>query len=124
METQEILRDSTFEKTITADDLLLVLTKGDVANMIGKRGRVVRNLSKKFRKTVRIIKDDDLKTKMRDLVAPARLLGINVVYKKGEQATKIMVANEDQGKLVANKETIQKAARLLAKDETLTIEFK
>lgn len=124
MESQELVRNPSFEKVFSVDDLLLVLTRGDVANMIGKRGRVVRQLSKKFKKTVRIIKDEDLKTKMSDLVAPARLLGINVVYKGGEQETKVLVAEEDRNKLVAGIPTIEKAAQLLSNDENLKVEFK
>ncbi|MCD4739927.1 KH domain-containing protein [archaeon] len=124
METKELIRNASFERTVIADDLLLVLTKGDVANMIGKKGRIVRQLSKRFRKTVRIIKDGDLKTKMEDLIAPARLLGINIIYKSGEQNTKLMISNEDQSKLITHKDILEKAARLLAKDNSITIEFK
>lgn len=123
-ENQELIKEPSFEKTFSVDDLVIVLTKGSVPNLIGRKGRVVRQLSKNLHKTVRIIKDGDIKEKMSDLVAPARLEGINIVYRKGQQATKIVVSGRDRDKLITSKETLEKAARLLAEDDTITFDFK
>lgn len=124
MEDKELVREPSFERTIEVDDLILVLTRGDAANLIGKRGRVVRQLSKSLNKTVRIVKIGDFKTQMMDLLAPARLLGINIVYKPEGEETKLVIPKEDESKLVANIETIEKAACLLSGKEAIRLELK
>ncbi|MCD6414523.1 MAG: hypothetical protein J7L23_02735 [Candidatus Diapherotrites archaeon] len=125
MEDKELIKgEASFERTIAVDSLLLVLTKGDIPTLIGRGGRVVRYLSQNLRKTVRVIKDTDFKTQVMDLIAPARLLGINIVYKPDGDETLIIIPKEDESKLVADLGTIEKAACLLLGNDNLKIKLK
>jgi len=123
MEKKNNLKDPSFEKTIVVDDLLLVMTKDRVGNLVGKGGRIVRLLSRELGKTVRVINDKDFKTSVQDLVYPARVLGINIVYKQEGEQTKVVVAKQDKNKLVAHIEVLQKAARVLAGNQDIILEL-
>lgn len=124
MEDKELIKDPSFEKTIEVDDLLLVLTRGDAANLIGKKGRIVRQLSKSLHKTVRIIKLGDSKTQIMDLIAPARLLGINIAYKPDGEEINVVIPREDESKLISSLDTVEKAARMLLGKDSVKIELK
>ncbi|MCD6522519.1 MAG: transcription elongation factor NusA [Candidatus Diapherotrites archaeon] len=121
LEEKQLTKNVSFSKTIDIGDMLLVLTEGNVANLIGRGGRIVRLLSKEFDKKVRIINSTDTKRALQDLVAPARVLGINILYTPNGEKTKVIIAKEDEDKLIAPLEVLQKAANALSNKEVVLV---
>lgn len=110
LEQRALLDHASFERTVVLDDVLLVLTQGSVANLIGRGGRIVRLLSRELGKKVRIVGvSKDIRAVVQDLVLPARVYGINVLYTpEGEEYT-IVIPKEDRKRIVMDELTLRKA---------------
>jgi transcription antitermination factor NusA-like protein len=114
LEANQTIPETEFERSIELDGLLLLLVRGRVAALIGKGGRVVRMLSEKLGRKVRIIGAGDERTMIRDLVFPARIFGMNVLHtKEGEEYT-VVIPEEDRKKLVISEESLKKAVSVLS----------
>ncbi|MCK4327890.1 MAG: transcription elongation factor NusA [Candidatus Diapherotrites archaeon] len=123
LEQRDLVRGASFERIFDINGLLVITTKGKVGPLVGKGGRVIRLLSKEFNRKVRVVSTLDDKTALRDLVAPARIQGINIVYKPGGEETKAIISREDKYKLITNLETLQKAANTIM-DKAVVLEVK
>lgn len=71
-----------FRGTMSADDLVVIFVeRGDLPLLVGKGGRVSRELSQILGKKIRVVeKTNNFKELVANLIAPASLLGINIVY--------------------------------------------
>jgi transcription antitermination factor NusA-like protein len=124
LEDRGLVKGPSFHKTVEAGDLVLVLTRERVGPLVGKQGRVIRQVSQEIGRKVRVVNTRDARTALQDLVFPARLIGLNVVYAPEGEITKLVIPRGDAEKLVAPKETLEAAAKTLAGDKTVVIEFK
>ena len=98
-----------FKKTIEIGDVVIIVTEKDqVGKIIGKSGKIVRAISKKIGRKVRVIGEgSDFKEIATDLVAPARISGINIVYgRDDEEKYKIRIMREDARRLPAKLEVL------------------
>lgn len=123
LEDRDLLRGATFERAYEVDNLIIITTKGKVGALVGRGGRVVRLLSKEFNRKVRIINTTSTKSTLQDLVAPARIHGINIIYKPDGEQTKAIISREDKYKLIAPSVTLEKAANLIS-DKTIVLEVR
>jgi transcription antitermination factor NusA-like protein len=111
-----------FKKTIEIVDVVIIVTdKDQVGKLIGKRGKIVREISKTVSKKIRVVgENSDLKSVATDILAPARISGINIVYgKDGEQKYKIRVRKEDSRRLPAKIEILNDIIQQLTGEKTL-----
>ncbi len=90
-----------FERAIDTKNFLIVLAeKGQVGKIIGKSGKNIKFLSKKFKKPVRVIGTESLRKMIYDFVYPAKILGIGLVYKEdGSTNYKVTIDKADKKKL-------------------------
>lgn len=123
LERRGLVHGATFDRAFPVEGLIVITTRGNVGSLVGKKGKVIRLLSKEFNRKVRIINNSDVKTALRDLVAPAKIQGINIVYKPKGDETKVLIAKEDKYKLIAPINTLQKIANQLT-DKTVVIEIR
>jgi transcription antitermination factor NusA-like protein len=113
-----------FKKTIEVGDIVIVVTEKDqVGKLIGKNGKIVRELSRTVGKKIRVVGyDSDLKAISSDILAPARVSGINVVYgTDGDEKYKIRVMREDSRKLPGRLDVLNEIIELLTDEKTIVV---
>jgi len=102
--------DVEFKKAVEAGDLIvLIVGEGDVPIVIGKGGKNIKYLTRELGKRVRVIEStDDVKKLAVDLLYPAGVFGVNVVYKPdGGQYYKVLVFSRDKSKLPEKSEVLE-----------------
>ncbi|MDP3033488.1 MAG: KH domain-containing protein [Methanobacteriaceae archaeon] len=110
-----------FKKAIDMGNVAIIITEKDqVGKVIGKGGNVVRAISKEIGKNVRVIgAESDLKSVAKDILAPARISGINLVYGiDGEQKFKIRVLKEDASIIPSNLDKLNEIIESLTGEKT------
>lgn len=113
-----------FKKTIEIGDVVIIVTdKDQVGKIIGKSGKIVRAISKKVGKKIRVIGEgSDFKEIARDLMAPARISGINIVYgKDGEERYKIRIMGEDSRRLPSRLDVLNNIMNQLTDEKTVIV---
>lgn len=91
-----------FKKAIDMGDVVVIITKKDeVGKLIGKGGKIVKRIARAIGKKVRVVGENkDLRSVAEDVLAPATISGINIVYTvDGKKKFKIRVAKEDSSRI-------------------------
>lgn len=116
--------DVGFERAIDSKNCIIVVTRKEhVGRMIGRGGENIRTLSDKLGKQLKIIGKGDLEATINDLVAPARMIGINTVYKKdGSTFKRVRIKCKDRKKLRMSLKEIEKVIASLT-DDTIELSF-
>ena len=110
-----------FKKAIGTDNVVIIITEQDqVGKLIGKGGKIVRAISKELGKKVRVVgAGSDLKSVAKDMLSPARISGINVVYgTDGEEIFKIRVMKEDSRRIPSDLEVLNEIIQKLTGEKT------
>lgn len=90
--------DIEFLSSYTTQKCILLFMRGKVARIIGD-GSSIAALEKKIGKKVKVINvDHDFKKIVSDIIYPATLLGINIIFGSKQENYKIRIAKEDLGK--------------------------
>jgi transcription antitermination factor NusA-like protein len=113
-----------FKKTIEIGEVVIIITeKNQVGKLIGKGGKIVREISRTLERKVRVVgENSDLKAVATDMLAPARISGINIVYgKDGEERYKIRVRREDARRLPAKLDILNTIIQELTGEKTLVV---
>ena len=99
------------KRSIDAGDVIILVTSpGDVGVLIGRGGKIVKHLSEKLGKRVRVVGEShDHLAVARDLLSPVPILGINIIYPPGEgEKYKVRISNKEATRLSGDIETLQK----------------
>ena len=113
-----------FKKTIEIGDMVIIVTEKDqVGKLIGKSGKIVREISKTIGRKVRVVgENSDLRSVARDILAPARISGINIVYgKDGQEKYKIRVMREDARRIPGKLDVLNDIIQGLTSEKTLVV---
>ncbi len=110
---KNVLGDPSFERSIELPDFIVIITKSNVSTLIGKGGRVVRILSEKLGKRVRIVKKGSIKEIVNDLVSPARIMGFTTIYSKEGEKQRILIPEADRKKILLKEESIKQVLKQL-----------
>lgn len=110
---KNVISDPSFEKTLALKEFIIILTRDNAATLIGRGGRIVRIVSEKMGKKVRVVKKGDLKVTVNDLIAPARISGMTTLYTPEEEKHRVMVPDEDRKKILFSEDSIREAVKKL-----------
>ncbi|MBU7014726.1 MAG: KH domain-containing protein [Theionarchaea archaeon] len=122
LEQEHHIRDISFVKAVESRSIIVIIVgKGEIGNLIGKGGKTVKFLQRSLRKKIRIIEDtDDVRKIIQDLLHPARVMGMNILYMpSGETKHKVRVPREDERRIPT---TVQSAEEILSKLTDLNIQ--
>jgi transcription antitermination factor NusA-like protein len=99
-----------FKRAVDTEDFVVILTdKENVGKIIGKGGAVIRIISKTLGKQVRVVGVGNMEEMIYDFIAPARVRGINKVYKPAGVVTyRVRIDSRDKDKLRINLEGMEK----------------
>jgi transcription antitermination factor NusA-like protein len=102
--------------------VVLVLTNKDVGLLIGREGKVVAEISQAVGKKVRIAEmKGDMKKTIGDIIAPAKILGINKVYRKEGNFYKVRFSKREIKQLPVDINTLEKALKSLLESEVMIV---
>lgn len=107
--------DMEFKKAVEAGDLIVIMVgEGDVPITIGKGGKNIKALTRELGRRIRVIEaaevkgTEDVKKLATDLLYPASVFGVNVVYKPGGGTYyKVLVLRRDRKKLPAKEDVLE-----------------
>jgi len=91
------LADIEFKKSmIEGEYLILVLNKGQTANFFAQGRKLIRDLSKKYGKRVKVLEEDQTpRDFLEGLFAPAKILALNTIWlPDGTTETKVILGRE------------------------------
>ena len=102
LEQTHILFDVAFLKSFEFGEMLILMCEGNIGVLIGKEGKVIKELSKNMDRKVRIVgKSYSEKKMVQDLLGNVRVLGVNKVFTPEEDALhKVMLAKQDRKNLL------------------------
>ncbi|MHA1581966.1 MAG: transcription elongation factor NusA [Candidatus Baldrarchaeia archaeon] len=110
------LKDVEFKKSIEIGPLIIILVgEKDVSSVIGPNGKIVKILSGKLNKKIRVVGfSSDIRKTIQDLLAPAEVLGVNIVWlPDGSYEKKVRVRRSDVKRLPADVKTLENAIQCL-----------
>ncbi len=98
-----------FKRAVGAGDLVVLLVgRGEVKLVVGRGGKMIRELSERLQKKVRATEEGaDLRKLAQDILTPAQVRGVNVLYSGGKEMYRVRVPRNDSKRLPASVETIQ-----------------
>lgn len=112
------LNEVSFNKAIDLGRVVLLLTTTDVGMLIGKEGKVVAEISQAVGKKVRIAEmGKDIKKTISDVITPAKILGINTLYKGGEKTYKVRFSKDEIKQIPIDINTLEKALKSLLESD-------
>lgn len=104
-------------------ETVLALVEGNPAVLIGRGGRIIRLISEKLGKDVKVIKNGSPVQIINDLASPVRACGINILYRTDQSEEKyITLPKERKNKVGISVEKMEKLINKLT-DEKYKIKY-
>jgi len=114
--------DIEFKKAFEAGEIIVIVVgEGDVPLTIGKGGKNIKALMRELGKRIRVIEGvdindtDDVKKLATDMLYPAGVFGVNIVYRPGgELYYKVLVLSRDRKKLPERPDVLEEMLSKIA----------
>lgn len=105
----ETLREVEIKKTITTANAIVVLTaEGDGPKVVGRNGRVVKEIADTFDRSIRVVEDTgDVEKVVDKLLAPVDHAGIRTVYRPDGEEQKVIVPEDEEPRVPFTVEEFQ-----------------
>lgn len=114
----ENLEDIELRQVIPTEDAVVVVTaEGDGPKVVGRNGRVVKQIAEEFDKSIRVVEDTgDLHKVVEKLLAPVEFKGINKVYKPDGEERKVVVDKDQQRRVPFTEDEFEEIVKELTGD--------
>ena len=100
------------EKVLVSDSLIVLqCPKTDVANAVGKSGRVVNGLKAHFGKQIKVIGNEDYRSMLLGLFFPAKLSGTDKLYSNNGESLRIRIEKNQLRNLPSKRDDLLFAAK-------------
>ncbi len=103
------LRDVVYDRSFQIGNMVFILVKSNVSDLIGKGGKILKMLKKGIDAKIRIINSTSLESVVRDMLYPVEPRYTSVVFKPNGKTLKIVIPKNTTNKLPTKKETIEEA---------------
>ncbi len=106
------------------NSIVVLLGEGDLDKLTGKVLAVVRTLSRRLNKRVRLVENtNNIKKLVEEFISPVKLLGLTVKFLPNNQEVyRIIISKEDENKLPIRKDEIENFLKKITNKE-FHIEF-
>jgi len=103
------LNTISFKRAVGVGDLVVLLVgQGEVKSVVGRGGKTIRELSERLQKKIRATEEGaDLRKLAQDILMPAHVQGVNILYAGGQEIRRVRVQGTDAKRLPEGVETIQ-----------------
>ncbi|KSW11648.1 transcription elongation factor NusA [Pyrodictium occultum] len=96
--------------------VIFLVRPGDAGKAIGRRGSNINRLRKLLGKEIEVVEyADDLEAMVKNLFAPARILGVRVVQRNGRKILYVTVDPNDKGRAIGKGGRKVSVARIVLK---------
>jgi len=119
------LKDAEFRGSVETNNLVIIVVgPGDISHFIGPKGKIVKILSDRLKKKVRVIEgDSSTKKTIEDILSPVSVLGVNTIWlPDGTLEKKVRIRRSDIRRLPTSVSTLEEVVHKLT-DEKVRIVF-
>ena len=106
-------------KTHDLESFIIIVGRGKISGMIGREGRNIRLMSAEFKKKVRVIKEGDVLQMVSDLISPAKIEGVNVLYTNDGERFKVIIPSVERRKIYMDEKALNAAVEAIFKGEVI-----
>ncbi len=121
IEEKHNLTEIEFVRSIDLGNVVYILVKSNVSQLIGKNARILKEIKKELNRKVRIVNISDEETAIEDVIHPAKPKYISKVFNKGGRYMKIVLPREELTKLPASPKALEQALERILGIETRII---
>jgi transcription antitermination factor NusA-like protein len=110
------LKEVEFKRAVdTGSMVIIIIGPGNTPEALGSKGKVVKELEKRFNKRFRVIEENsNIRKTIEDMVTPAALLGINTLWlPDGSLEKKVRIRIDDSKKLPTEIRVLEEAVKSL-----------
>ncbi|MDY6776636.1 MAG: hypothetical protein SVQ76_00860 [Candidatus Nanohaloarchaea archaeon] len=117
----ETLQDVEIKETIETSNAIVVLTaEGDGPKVVGRNGRVVKEIADLFDKSIRVVEDTgELDEVVEKLLSPIEHDGLRKVYRPDGEERKVIVDEDDRPRVPFNSEEFRKVTEEITGEKVL-----
>jgi transcription antitermination factor NusA-like protein len=100
------IRDIKITRIVDCGTLIIITGLGDAAKLVGRKGVIVKQIAKEFKKSIRILEEaPNYKNFIEELISPASIRGINTLFKDNEEVYKIRVPSTQKNQVLITPES-------------------
>ena len=116
--------DAEYLSSFSSDKVLILFMRGDVGRVVGAGGKGAIKLSRLQNKRVKIINlGADLKSIISAILYPAKLVGVNTLFKDGSELSRVRVSRKESLRIPFDRKSLENVlAKVTAKKVRLVFE--
>jgi transcription antitermination factor NusA-like protein len=103
------ISDVKITRVVDCGSMVIITGIGDAPKRVGKKGVIVKQIAKEFKKSIRILEEaPDFKNFVEGLISPASVSGINTLFKENQEVYKIRVPSAQRNQVLMSPEGFSK----------------
>jgi len=114
------LKDAEFRRSVETNNLVIIVVgPGDISHFIGPKGKIVKILSDRLKKKIRVIEgDSSTKKTIEDILSPVSVLGVNTIWlPDGTLEKKVRIRKSDIRRLPTSVSTLEEVVHKLTNEK-------